>query len=62
MSKIRQTGRQATALEAISMVTADILKWWGNVGIELKHSDTINKMIDKLIKDYKGLTKRKDRW
>ena len=62
MSKIRESGRQPTTLEGISMVTADIVKWWGKVGIKLKHPDTINKMIGKLIKDYIGLTKRKDRY
>ena len=43
------------------MVASDIEKWWERVGVKLKHPATIKWMVDKLVKDYKDLFKRKDR-
>ena len=57
MDKLRASGGQPTITEGILMVTADIKKWWGKVGVELKHTETIKWMIRNIVDDYNDLKK-----
>ena len=61
--KIKQdaTGGTSSKRDAILLVVEDILCWWSRTGIKLKAHDTIVKMIQFLLKNYRTLQITKNR-
>ena len=61
--KIKQdaTGGTSSKRDAILLVVEDILCWWNRTGIKLKAHDTIVKMIQFLLKNYRTLQITKNR-